>query len=683
MVNLEELPAEVLHLIVNHLSTVQAITSLSQTSKKLHAIVCGDESVTYKPFVERSFPSIPTPSTWREVAKFLTSRSRAWDRRALLVRECCPPENLQLQWRPNNGRRPQMGYVPALDSYDDLTGNSIANRRETVAWGAAGKIFVRTTDRESRRWRSLNFEDDDVATNDILQLRLLRPHQKATDAETIVFRRAFGEVATLETADNEAGFHQHARFTGTHAAQLIAVNDEISPVLAISSAVRLQLYKVQTPEADIAPLETIELDTTRPLSDRRARSLQFLNSGTVALSTTSHDRDLSLEDHHIPIKVYDINGTRLSDVATPLWSSAPCGWKSLGSRQYVHILLPLDHGHRNSNGNLFLSGWNTGLARLHDTRAPESCVAQWEDTVDTGQIISLAAIGHERFLAGSDQNACLKTFDLRKPGDHRYSYLDARRPIVPHPTSPAREKQQQRLALTPPQSLDSHQRRYSHLPRDVNYFISVRTWRFQSLRTSLPPATTHNNTVPYSGSIYSLSIPSPTSPTIYAGIENHVLQLDFTSTDDIKRGRSGVDHVSIGSQATHEAKHGGGWGNGVESFHNTVFDVASYERPRPGYEATDAVLLNKQVVWHELDAQPQQNREAEDAGWDRRWRLGKSVRKDGERKQNDMGPTWGRGGGHRRGNSRAAGGGAAGRRGSASASGGGTPALAVRTHQQQ
>merc|ERR1711964_800876 len=121
----------------------------------------------------------------------------------------------------------------------------------------------------------------------------------------------------------------------------------------------------------------------------------------------------------------------------------------------------------------------------------------------------------------------------------------------------------------------------------------------------LPLPRQHSGGVNYSGAVYSLSIPSPTSPTVYAGIENHVVQLDFVSTDDIEKGQ--IDPL-LSDLKQQKDTH--------------VFSLGCYERPRPGKESTDPVLLNKQAMWHELKAQGERNLEGEAAGWDRRWRLG-------------------------------------------------------------
>lgn len=590
---LEDLPVEVLQQVIGHLPTVSAITNFSLVSKKLHAIVDKDESASYRPFVRRAFPSIKAPPEWRQVAAILTSRARAWDRRALLARECCPPDSHSASRDTGQRNRTVFGFAPAIDSYEDFTRNSITGRQEVVAWGAAGRINIRVTNSESLSWRTLKFDDDHLPSNDILQLKLLRPHQRSSSEQALVYRRANDEIATIETTGESPGYCQYARFVDTASSECIEVNNATEPLLAVARTGRLQLYSVQDQQDVISASEIITLEEANARR-HRTRCMRFLNHGTIAVGTAF------LEGHdNGPVRVYDLTAPVTRGAAVPIWSCTPTSSIRVRARYNAHALAGLDHVCGNG-GQLFLSGWSSGKARLHDTRTPDPWVAEYSDTVDNGQILSLAAIGHERFLAGSDQNACLKTFDLRMPGDHTYSYLDAR----PSASPKRRSSASQNLVVRP------HADR-----RSFNTFLSVRKWRNERVWDPLPLPRQHSGTTNYSGSIYGLSVPSPTSPTVYAGIENHVLQLDFVGTDDVERGY--IDPLLS---------------NLKEQKNTHVFDLGCYERPRPGRESTDPVLLNKQAMWHELKSQPERNEESEASGWDRRWRLGGMRR-----------PSWSRG----------------------------------------
>lgn len=584
---LEDLPVEVLQQIIGHLPTVSAITSLSLTSRKLHSIVDKDESASYRPFIQKVFPSIRTPPDWRQVASTLTSRARAWDRRAFLARECCPPESHSINRETGPRQRSVFGFAPTIDSYEDFSQGSIRGRQEVVAWGAAGKINIRTSDASSVSWRTLKFDDDHLPTNDILQLKLLRPHQPLSAEHALVYRRANDEIATLETTADDPGYCQYARFVDTVGSECMEVNNAAKPLLAVARASRLQFYSVQEQQDFIPAFESITLEESTA-KRHRTRCMQFLNETTIAVSTAF------LEGHdHGPVRVYDINAPASPRAAAPVWSCSPRLSSRSKVRHNAHALAGLDHVCGNA-GQLFLSGWSSGIARLHDTRTPDPWVAQYFDAVDNGQILSLAPIGHERFLAGSDQNACLKTFDMRMSGEHTYSYLDAQS------SNPPKSRPNTGQDLTTRSGIDK---------RSFNTFLSVRRWRNERVWDPLPLPRQQNGTANYSGSVYSLSIPSPTSPTVYAGIENHVLQLDFVGTDDVERAY--LDPL-LSNLKEQKSTH--------------VFDLGCYERPRSGKESTDPVLLNKQAMWHELKSQPDRNEESEASGWDRRWRLGGTRR---------------------------------------------------------
>src|SRR6202000_3227130 len=140
-------------------------------------------------------------------------------------------------------------------------------------------------------------------------------------------------------------------------------------------------------------------------------------------------------------------------------------------------------------GNLFLSGWTDSIARLYYIRIPRRSVAEYVDTFDDGQILSLLTIGHERFLAGSSDNGCLKTFDLRIPGARAYSYLDTRPTHSTNAPGNASLQKDVNIFLTP--KVDYHERLWDPIARRPS-----------------------DRAQGYRGSVYSLSSPSPSSPTV-------------------------------------------------------------------------------------------------------------------------------------------------------------------------
>ncbi|KAJ4513710.1 hypothetical protein HRR75_004290 [Exophiala dermatitidis] len=563
---LQDLPIEVIQQIVGYLPTASSIVNLSLTNHKLHGIVSADDYAVFRTFVRRAFPSIRTPPYWRDVARALTSRSRAWDRRAFIARECCPPpDNIDFPEGYHQGYT--VGYHPVIDSYEDWQGGSWSCRKEVLAWGAAGRLRTRTIKDGVTTWSSFRIPEDHRQDLDILDVRLLLTHQHDNnDHESIILRRANREVVKVETSPKPDHFTQSA--SSEHNVRTI----------------------------DIVPLAPKQNHHVR----KRMRCAKFLSDTTLAVGMQFlQGRDRA------PINIYDITPTGLS--TTPLTetvSFSESNHSTLPGRHSANVIAPLDDFGMTSRrpGQIFLSGWTDGIARLHDTRVPGATVTEYIDYVDDGQILSLLPIGRERFLAGSSQNGCLKTFDIRMSG-RVYSYLHARRADDGPSSSSPKHARDFNIFLTPA----------------INHNEPL--WQPLSRR----PGRRFNR---YRGSVYSLSSPSSMSPTVYAGIENHVLQLDFVSTDDYRSDIPGLVDPLLGlhDKTNHNQNH--------------VFNFSCYERPRPGRETTDPVLLRKQLNLtsdNRRDNVMMKRRESNsgagggggvgggrgtaEQGWDERWRL--------------------------------------------------------------
>lgn len=592
---LQDLPVEVIQQIIGHLSTASSIVNLSLTNRKIHAIISADDYACFRTFVQRAFPSIKTPPLWRDAARALTSRSRAWDRRAFIARECHPPPD-KLELPPDF--IPTVGYHPVIDSYEIWPGSTWLSRKEVLAWGAAGRLRMRTVQNGITTWSSFRVPDDHRQELDILDVRLLLPHQhdKGT-GECIVLRRANKELIKVETGRQPDVFTQKSRYIVPQDVTCIDISRDAHPILATCSTDSIDLFPVHSSERNVRPMDTVAVQSQYSVRSRK-RCAKFLSDTTLAVAT-----QFLQGRNRAPIDVYDISPTGLS--STPLQASISFSESShlVGGRHSANVIVPLDDFGTSTgrSGQLFLSGWTDGIARLYDTRVSAKAVAEYIDVVDDGQILSLLPIGHERFLAGSHQNGCLKIFDLRMSGARPYSYLDARPPNAPLPSQPSQTSSR-------PGTTTFHSRNR----RDINIFLTPainygeRLWQPLARR----PARRSNR---YRGSVYSLSSPSPSSPTVYAGIENHVLRLDFLSTDDYMSGRAGQLDPSLG----------------LYDKTNHVLNLSCYERPRERHESTDPVLLRKQVSLSSNGRKDSTtgtqtgsglHSEAE-PGWDERWRL--------------------------------------------------------------
>ena len=231
---LEQLPPEILAEIVSYVPTASAVVNLAATCRTLHAKISANDYQIFRGFVINQFPSIRVPRFWKDAARALASRSRAWDRRAFVARVLQPKTQVtrlipdgsdpipgSLSLTPS---RQTIGYTPVIDSYEMWTGGTWSQRDELLAWGAGPTLMLRSK-RNSSRHRSKGSVDttgapdpdtllgsvsewfsypdlsvDQSAEDDILNVHILRPNQKQNDQrEEIVLRRANGKLVRLST----------------------------------------------------------------------------------------------------------------------------------------------------------------------------------------------------------------------------------------------------------------------------------------------------------------------------------------------------------------------------------------------------------------------------------------------------------------------------------------------------
>lgn len=143
-------------------------------------------------------------------------------------------------------------------------------------------------------------------------------------------------------------------------------------------------------------------------------------------------------------------------------------------------------------------------------RSPSNCEAVVEDPTEFSAIFSLLMVGRERLLAGGAANSLLKVFDLRMIGGRNYSYVD----LAGQQSAPAAAKRENASDVE---------------SRDPIYASG---WNLFTSPSRQNNANWRSNRRAGESPLYSLSSPSPYSPNIYAGIENNVVHLNFTSMVD-------------------------------------------------------------------------------------------------------------------------------------------------------
>lgn len=205
-------------------------------------------------------------------------------------------------------------------------------------------------------------------------------------------------------------------------------------------------------------------------------------------------------------------------------------------------------------------------------------------------------------MAGTSRHSLLKVFDLRL-GSKAYSYLDATNPIPndePRKQRPARKTKDWSLFLKP------HSATYPGRGGGNN-------WARRSAESS----------------IYSLTSPSPTSPYIYAGVENAVVEMAFTSLLDAHpdtahfHAAQPQNTKATSNHASHQHRRHSSHSSSADSFTiggmrpKEILDLAMYD------QHADMKLCTQRSVWETFRLRDTLVK-GDDvvAGMDERWKIG-------------------------------------------------------------
>ncbi|GAB7340501.1 hypothetical protein MBLNU457_6923t1 [Dothideomycetes sp. NU457] len=572
---LSDLPPELLDQITSYLSSASSLRSLSLTSRNLNAYIT---TSGHRTFIHARFPlqaqSLPHPSLpslpsspvfkssnpttkskpkrngttprpeappldtaesytnfYTSASRALTSLSRASTRRSFLASYIQPSGTItslsstgekesMTTWKRPKGQT--MGFQPVVDCYETFVANSgaggydWARRREVLAWSAGAEVLVRVrrpgeAGRETEWW-SYRPEGAMEGRDDVTSVRLLRRQEGSEEGERVVAGTANAKLRLLAMPPREGEGVVTAEFkTQGRSVRSTSVDEGDGLLAANLGDTFLAIYSLSNTKSTsgkgsrrVQPLSHINaLPTAKP--GCRIWSTKFLSQSTLAIGLGP-----SVEPIHIftitpsglhaeadrTFSLIDDLDSRLDNVGTVRTSSS------------VYPIEPIPSAVGDTkNATTFLSGGYDGVIRLHDMRSHRPVEGIYKDPTDDSAVYSLLARGRDKIIAGTSRHALLKVFDLRMSGASEYNFLDARKP----------------------EDGDNHDIGVADLDHpastegDWNVFLNPRGNNAQQGNWARRSA---------ESPIYSLASPSLVSPYVYAGVENALVEFNFSAAAD-------------------------------------------------------------------------------------------------------------------------------------------------------
>ena len=630
---LTDLPPELLDHITTYLPTAQSVSNLGSANKVLHAFV---EKDAWQTFSRTRFPSLypsnPPSNQHKAIARSLTTLSRAWDRRAFVARYIEPhgdihslPGNKKIErWKRPRGQT--IGFTPQLDCFEEIR-SPWRERKEVLTFSAGAEVCVREKrscgGKQDVKWTTYRPLDAVEGRDDVTSLQLLRPDGGQVEDKSaleLMTGTANGDLQLLSLSSETDTDVTKTSFTtqGLPVRSSSLSQQPFQPTLLAANLgdTRICLYPIDSTQSTIAP--SSQLDIRPPTNGRRtyrAWSTNFISRDSLAIGLGPSEE---------PVHIYTLTPFGLSKEPLRKFSlqneldrlegEITLTGFAKKSTSSVYPIVPLPPSHASSgDGQVFLSGAYDGIIRLHDLRSDQEVEGAYIDPTDDSAIYSLLPRGRETLVAGTSRHSLLKVFDLRL-GSKAYSYLDATSPI---------NKQEQ-----------NGWRRQARDGSDWNLFLKPHS-------ATYPGRGGGNNWARRSAesSIYSLTSSSPHSPNIYAGVENAVVEMAFTSILDPHAdpslaggsaqmsgkpgspdGRRTAARPTGNSKSAVDAKIPIGWKS------KEILDLATYEQnPRDSMKLmTQRSLWD--TVWVAQHHLPENGRGEDKVGFldglDERWKVG-------------------------------------------------------------
>ena len=589
---LATLPPEILIQVVTHITRAKELCHLSLVCRRLHTFIEDDGfrvlSQTLFPYVQ--FPSTHTDSFWRDALHGLITQARNWDRKAFIAwvinsETDTNQKNVKNKRHTRNARHGQtMGFIPVIDSYEAWYGGDWSSRKEIVAWGAGADLVVRTRTmgRQAQdTWNgSINRSPKDFnahrhaykrayyhepgvseGLDDITFINLLQ-QASIVDLEQLIIGRVSGALELISLNINTSQSQVQCSFaTEGRPVRSATTNDGQTLLAACLADSNVSLFSISSSTGNIASESAPVAKTPAYQAGKVGRTWtsRFLNNTRLVVGYGSTQQT---------VRVYDVGRGELTSEATKLFN-AEAGCHAVNSTS-VYSLSPIvtSSSAGGTGGDIFLSGAYDGLVRLHDLRSANSTVAVFRDHVDDSPVYSLLPVLNEQFVAGGGRHSVMKIFDLRMPGSRLYS------------STSIGQSTNTRGGMGTQKGPCEREKRRSNW----NTFLPI----------SRQPLSRGTN----DSSVYALSKPSQCSPTLYAGLQSTIVQVDMVSIMDANPDPIfNNESTKTGSRLDVKAK----------------WDPEGKVSCLPAYEHTvSAIIIRKQMP---VNYYPHSKVE----GWDERW----------------------------------------------------------------
>lgn len=513
MAALDTLPNEILSLVTSYLERPRDVLHLSLANRRLHEFTKLDG---WKEYLKGRFGLSTGDSDARNTVHGISTLHRNWARKAFITKYVKPITSTSLNtweeksWRASPGQT--MGYKPSIDSYEEIQGGW-TDRREVLAWSAGTQFVMRVKKTESKAekisWHNYKIPDSSEGRDDITALELLRPHQRDENSDCIALGSASGHLSLLRMdLDRKETRTQHYN-TEQQTVGSLSISPNSTPLMAATlGGSSLALYPVNADGPDEEEQQHLSQVTPGLSGAGRLASCSFISKDKIAVG---------LNSSHEPIEIFEITPTGFSPNPFRKYSLQA----EVPIRTSVNPIIPLSPSSRMGSeaGHIFLSGGYDGIIRLHDIRSPRDYDILYWDVTNDSSIYSLATQGLDRIVAGTSMHSLLKVFDLRVSGSHAYQ-------SIPLSSQSQKQKSNLRTGDYAENKIVNETRRQSGtslVTGGWNLFLHPRNYN----------RVLHRDVVRTGDSpVYSLSIPSDTSPSLYAGVEGAVMGLDFLSVTD-------------------------------------------------------------------------------------------------------------------------------------------------------